>query len=262
MSVDNISGSVVYSSLQLLISSQNASNTGTTQNGNVDVNTSSTAGAAGSAGSGNSQTGSFMSSIMQTLNQLGISPASQNTSAGTSASNVSNDGYNDSAGSGMSREQKKALHTFMHGLFQALHQSNTNTQAVGPTNANGGSNGSGIGNGNGSGNGNNTGNGIPYAALAGYNNNLGTQLQSLLQNLGSGSTGTTEDNALSRLNSSFQNLLQTFGNSNGTGTTNAGSDSQPTLQSFLQSLTQNLPSQQRAANSVLSTVGAIISTTA
>ncbi len=88
---------------------------------------------------------------------------------------------------------------------------------------------------------------------SGYPTDLSSQLQNVIQALGSGNSSSTQDSNLNKLQSDFQSLVNSL---NG-GTSNNGSNT-PNLQDFLQNLIQNLPGPQ----AISPAIGSFFSTTA
>jgi len=179
-----------------------------------------------SSGAGKIGRSNFMSAIEQALGQTlsGSSGTSPATSASKSTSSSSS-----------TQDPQAALQTFLRSLFAALHQA--------------GGQGKGVGGDNG---------GSPSASRVGHHprggSNLAANIQNLLQQLSSSnqSTSTTgqgsSTDAISNLNSSFQNLIDTINKSQGQGASAAS----PTLQAFLQHLQQDLSSGQNISGAVVS----------
>lgn len=84
--------------------------------------------------------------------------------------------------------------------------------------------------------------------------NLLQQLNGSVQNASTGnngSSGNNGSNAISSLNSSFQNLVSSLDATQGQGATATNT---PTLQNFLQNLLQNIGNVQNSSGSMVSTL--------
>jgi hypothetical protein len=187
----------------------------------------------GSSGAGGVGRSNFLSAIEQALGQSlsgGISSATS-ASSPTSSSTPS---------SSSTQDPQAALQAFLQNLFAALHQ--TGGQGNGATatsNSNGSSSTPGVGHHHHRG-----------------SSNLAANIQSLLQQLSSTSQSASTSNtssgsdALSNLNSSFQNLISTINASQGQG---AAAAPPPTLQAFLQNFLNDLNGGQNISGAVVST---------
>jgi hypothetical protein len=135
----------------------------------------------------------------------------------------------------MNSGARQALHSFAHSLLQALGRSNSSGTAADNTSA---------------------------SAQSGYGGNPTAKIMNLLQGISSSGTDSTQNGDLRDLNSSFQNLLQALGGNNASGVTDNASSSSPTLQAFLQTLSQNLSDRQTVQVDLSKPAGAIVSTSA
>ncbi len=204
------------------------------QSGASDGDGDGSGGGVGAVGSGG-----LMSSVFQTLNQLGLSLPTQQGASGIQGV-ASSDGDSDGSGSaGATPGVGHAMHAFMHSLFQALQQANGSSQGTGSSVA-----------------GASTATPVPYGGLD-------TALQGLLQSVGSNS-GSAAD---AQLNTAFQNLVTAMngngsagGSSASSGTGSSANSNSATLQQFLQTLLQNLQSQ--TGTGVLSASGNLLGTVA
>ena len=184
----------------------------------------------------------LLNAVAQTLSQLGLGQAGQIAVNGPTATQDAS-GNNDPNSSASNNGQNigQALHAFMHSLFQALNQSGSGNQAASNTSVSdkdGDSDGS-------------RSRRLGAAGAAGYTD-LVSKLQSLAQNLSSGSNSS---GATSNLGASFKNLVQALGSNTSANSNN----SQLGLQSFLQGLVKNLQSK---GGNALSGVGSLVSTSA
>lgn len=227
-SISNISGS---SNLSYLQPTTNA----TKQVGGSDVDGDNDGGSkVGRVGRSN-----FMSAIEEALGQTlsGSSGASSATSTSGSSSSTSS-----------TQDPQTALQAFLHSLFSAMHQmgGQGNGAAATGNDADGNSSASGVGR---------------HHHHHHGGSNLTASIQNLLQQLSSNSqSGSTNSqssssagqgggtDALSNLNSSFQNLINTINASQGQGAPAAT----PTLQAFMQNLLQDLKSGQNISGAVVS----------
>ncbi len=213
----NISGSTGSS----IASALAITNNGQTPSGAVDADGDHDGSTSIRGGqSGRQQGHALRLAISQTLQQLGLTSRSAPAAASGS---VDRDGDNDGSGSGGSTQQ--ALHTFLHDLVQAARNG-----AGTPTGKTG---------------------------AAGYGGDLQTNVQNLVQSLG---TDPSADPTLSKLTNDFQALLQSAnggaaGASDATGTA-------PTLQGFLQKLVQNLGTLTATNGDPGGAVGNLVSTSA
>lgn len=166
--------------------------------------------------------GQLLSAVAQTLSQLGVGQVGQIVvTAPTAMQRTSGDNTAESAPANNGQNSGQALLTFMHSLFQAVNQG-----AAPVPNASAAAGGEGGG----------QAKPLSPAGATGYTD-LVSNLQRFVQNLGNASTASSS--ATSQLNTAFQNLEQTLGaKDSGAG----GNSSQITLQTFLQSLLQNLQS--------------------
>jgi hypothetical protein len=165
---------------------------------------------------------SFLDSVFQTLDQLGMVPPTDAAGASDAASASLTSKGGDSTGAvGASTDVRQAFHSFLHSLFQALRQADGSDQSDGGKGGNGTS---------------------AVGATGGYSN-LGSNLESVLKAVSAG--GDTE------LGSAFQNLAQSLAASGAAGS------GQVSLQAFLQNLLQNL---QGAGSNPVSTLGNVVNT--
>ncbi|MEO5356339.1 MAG: hypothetical protein H7844_03455 [Nitrospirae bacterium YQR-1] len=244
MAVDGISGSVVYSSFQLSISMQSTQTTISA----VDKDGDNDSGKVGGPKGGGGQMRAFMDSVMQTLDQLGFGPQGRGPNApkaATSTAPTDNDSNNDSGKPGTDNV-KQALNAFLHSMFKALKQDTTGNQVSGNSNSD---------------NTNNSGNSGKAAAAAhllsdGYGN-MTSKLQNLLKSLNPDSSGTNTNTA--DLNSTFQNLIDSLTKEKAP---DSPTGNQPNLQTFLQTLIQNLASRSNQTPGAVNSVGNIVSTEA
>jgi hypothetical protein len=156
--------------------------------------------------------GGIMSAVQEALNQMGLSMDVSSAAGGTENSNSTN-GTDTTATS----TARKALYTFMHGLFTAMHdQSNTTSS---------------------------------YMA---YSPPMTASIQDIIQalrssnrttgsNTSSGDIASAQTTDLSNLQSDFQSLVSAIG-----GDSTAGASS-TSLQTFLQNLEKNLHQQGRSS---------------
>lgn len=166
-----------------------------------------------------------LSAVVRTLGQLGINVPSQ--PAGKSAPPSATTASTTQAPPSSGNEAKQALHAFMNDLFQATKPSASPAKTEqNPNSATA------------------TAPGKTYGGLA-------PKLQGLMQQLNSGASS----EALSKLQSSFDNLAKTLGNAS-TNSGSAATAATPKLQDFLQKLSQNLP------GGGVSPVGSLVSTVA
>jgi hypothetical protein len=178
----------------------------------------------GSSGVRGSGRGQFASAIFQALSQAGINlPGTSGAAAG--GNTTPGQDSNNSTQPGAGNPVQDALHAFMHSLFQALNQSgaaqNTNQSQSGGGDSDGDNDASKAGS-----------TGAVHHRHHGGAQQFAADAQQLLQSLASGNTA--GNSATSSLDASFQNLLQAVGNSS------AGGSTPPTLQSFVQSLVNDL----------------------
>lgn len=167
--------------------------------------------------------GAFMQDVMQSLQNLGLNFSGADANGTPSVSSA--DGVQSVSSTSSSSNVGQALHTFLHDLHQALHQSSSTQQAsatdIGGNNS--GSSTSGVQN--------------------GYSN-FSTKLQGLIGSLNNTSGTNGSNNALQ---TDFSNLVNALGGSSSTST--------PTLQDFLKQMTSNAGSN----SSPQSGVGSILS---
>ena len=162
----------------------------------------------------------FMQNVMQALNQAGLNVSQSVPAPGGSAG----------AAAAGNPNTAQAFHAFMHTLFDALRQAGT-TQTGSGTDAGG-----------------------PKAsAIQSRYSNLPSNLESLIQSLGSGAPNSSTN----PLQAAFDKLVAALKESD---TSNSSTGSQTaTLQSFLQHLLQNLQDQQSPASTPS---GGVVSTSA
>lgn len=186
--------------------------------------------------------GQLLNAVAQTLSQLGLGqPGQIAVTAPAAIPKASDNNTTDSAPSNNGQNVDQTLQTFMHTLFQSLNPGG----APGP---NGSTRPASL-----------TDNNDSPAKVQGPGGapgytNLVTQLQSFVQNLGSKSnSAASAASATSDLNAAFRTLTQALGANADT----VASSSQPSLQSFLQDLLQNL---QNAGSPPLSGLGNVVKT--
>ncbi|HEY8094859.1 MAG TPA: hypothetical protein VIE65_02040 [Methylobacter sp.] len=165
--------------------------------------------------------GAFMQDVMQSLQSLGLNFSGANANGTPSASSV--DSGQSTSSSPSTSNVGPALHTFLHDLHQALHQSGSTQQQASATdtdgdNDNSGSSTSGVQN--------------------GYSN-FASNLQGLIGSLNntSGTNGTNNT-----LQTDFSNLVNALGGSS--------SSSTPTLQDFLKQMTGNVGNNSSSQNGI------------
>jgi len=183
----------------------------------------------------------LLSSILQTLGQMGIGPSGQansNPQTAQANQNVGGDGSSGGAGSAVSGNVRQDIHAFMHALFQTLQASGAGGASPNPNSSTTDSDGD---------NDQSSAQVSSSQGAAAYGK-LASGLDSLLQSL-SGSVGSSASAGgnLTNLQNAFQTLVNDLGGASNTG---AGSNATPaaasggsqtsSLQSFLQSLAQNL----------------------
>jgi hypothetical protein len=199
----------------------------------------------GSGGAGRARGGdgrAFMHSVFQTLSQLGLITPNQGSGSGTPAAQASADtggaGANSSSlPSGDQSNVRHALHAFMHSLFHALRGTESAQATAGDSSA--------------------QGDGSASASPPDYTD-VTSALQTLLQNVGSDSSGSSTQGNTGDLQTAFQNLVQALDAGGSTS-----SSAQPTLQSFLQALLQNLNGQSGSSDTAsLNPTGNVVTTAA
>ena len=211
MAIDSVSGSVAASYTQFSSTGAVAPR-GQDSDGDNDGSTGRSRGVGGGVGGGR-----IANAIAQALSQLG----GTSSTSGTSATDAT--GTTGAAGTaGSSTDIKQAESAFAQSLFAALH-----AQSAGTGNAPG------------------AGQGGEHHHHGGGGGRLAAGLQSLAQQLSSssstpGTSGSGGSQALSDLQTSFDNLLAANGQS-GSGAT---------LSQFLQSLSQNLQGAASSGNVV------------
>ena len=211
-------------SLGSLYSTQNMS--GITGVGNTDGAVSALSGA---TGRNQHAGGKFLQDVTQALQSLGLNISTLNS--GSAAASSAAGGAGSQSLSPSAGKAQQDLHTFLHDLFQALHQNGTQAQASANNAAN-------------SGNGDQQSSVSSTAALNAYNQ-FGSGLQNLISALNNGGAvnGSIAGGALQ---TDFANLVDSMGNSK--------SSSPANLKSFLQQLqgyAQNTSSQPNAVGSIL-----------
>lgn len=227
MSVSGIGLNQVWSSLMATGVSKS---TGVGQDSDGDND-----GSSGGAGTAQRKRQGLMQGVMQTLEQLGYNLTAQGASASNTASSTGAGSDGNGGTAAISQVARNALHAFLYDLALAQRQSNPGAQASG------------------------NGAGGASAAQGGYGN-IATNMQSLSQGIGSGDA--TQNSALNTLGTDLQNLIQALSGDNGSGSTGSASNGQDMLQSFLQTLAQNLATQQGTSLDALNTAGGIVSTVA
>jgi hypothetical protein len=169
--------------------------------------------------------GLFSSAISQTLFQIGVTPTAANVATGAAPTGT----------------QQQTLTAFTQNLFGALQTAGGNASSTGTAKAGAPTRST-------SRNASNTSSSASASQGAqGLNlatgNTLQNRLQSLIQELGQNTAGTdesTEENqALTQLQQSFQDFVTSQ---------NTGTQQQPTLTSFLQTLAQNLQDAPSSGN--------------
>lgn len=165
------------------------------------------------------------------------------TAAATGAQPADEDDHDGEKAGGM-REVRHALHAFMHSLIQALSQVNPAAQASGEDDSD--EDGFAV-------------NAAPVHAAYG---NTVTNLQGLAQSLGLDAAASTPGASLDALNSDFQKLLEALGANSAAATDPAAASTDVTLQSFLQTLSQNLSNNPGANTGGIGIPGGLINSAA
>lgn len=177
--------------------------------------------------------GAFMDAISSALSSLGISlddvKSSSAGSSGTSATDAASDETatetTDTASTSATGDAGQALGAFLHQLMSTLHAQNGSSkppEGEAPS-------------------------GPPPSGGKGGPGNIESDLQSLIQKLGSSSSDSSDsDSGASALRSSFSTLLQTLGGSSSSG-------SGDKLASFLQSLSSSMGGASSSGNLVNTT---------
>lgn len=181
-------------------------------------------GGVGRTGSAHHGGRSLVKSIAETLKEMGLESTSLDpatAASGTGSASATSTAAADAT------QKSPALSEFLHALFQAL-KDGAPAQKSGDHGAD------------------KTADKSPLSAVSGYGT-LGTKLQGLLQSLGS-ANGSNPD--LTALTNEFQDLVKTSAG-------NSGSTAHPSLQSFLQTLIQNLGAQQ-ASTTDTAAVGGLL----
>lgn len=215
-------------SLGSLYSTQNLS--GITGVGNTDGAVSALSGATGRyqhAG------GKFLQDVTQAMQSLGLNISALN-SGSASASSAADGASSQSLPSAAGKAQQD-LHSFLHDLFQALHQNGSQAQASVNNAAN-------------SGNGDQQNSSVSTKAALNAYNQFGGGLQNLISALNNGGAvnGAVAGGTVGALQTDFANLVDSMGSSK--------SSSPANLKSFLQQLqgyAQNTSSQPNAVGSIL-----------
>lgn len=178
-------------------------------------------------GTGGGRGGKLLQAVVQTLNQLGLTAKGQIAvaSVGGAQDTATHTDTNSSA-SQNGQNVAQALHAFMHSLFQALGSGPQQTSGIESASNSDANKATGA----------ISSESTPYGSLS-------VRLQSLANGNPSSSNSTD-------LASSYQNLVQALG-----GTVGSGTDTQSSLQTFLQDLAKNV---QNAGGS-LSGTGSVIS---
>jgi len=175
--------------------------------------------------------GPLVRSLMQALSQLGLAAAPQGPApAGTGAGGADSDGDNDGSGGASASNNNssvaQAMQSLLHALFQTLRQEQSGAAANGSMS--------------------DSTSAQTTSAAAPYSQ-VGTDLQALIQQLGTGTSG-SQSSDVSGLQSAYSNLVSAL-QARGTGTANTGAA--PDLQAVLQAMLQDLPASQRAPVSAL-----------
>lgn len=179
-------------------------------------------GGAGKTSSAHHGGRSLVKSIAETLKEMGLDSTSLDpatAASGTGSASATSTAAADAT------QKSPALSEFLHALFQALKDGAPAHKSTDPDK---------------------TADKSPLSAVSGYGT-LGTKLQGLLQSLGS-ANGSNPD--VTALTSEFQDLVKTSAGS-------SGSTAHPSLQSFLQTLIQNLGAQQ-ASTTDTAAVGGLL----
>ncbi len=157
----------------------------------------------------------FMNAVTHALDQTlsGSSSKPQQASHKTSSSTDAT-----------AQDPQVALQGFLQNLFSSLSQASVNSGNQ---------------------------DGAVTAAGKAHGSHMTTSLQNLLQQLSSSSSSSTSGttNSLSQLDASFQNLVTSISSAQGLG----ASAAQPTLQTFLQNLMQNVGNGQNISGTIVST---------
>lgn len=184
--------------------------------------------------------GAFMQDVMQTLQSLGLNfPGANTTGANTNTASTTTGTNSNTQNSSVSApDVRQALHAFLHDLRQAVQQSGASSQTGASSNGSADSDGD-------------HDNSRPSSGGQNGYSNFGTNLQSLINSLGSNSSN-SNNGADSTLQTDFSNLLTAL-----RGNTNSG-QTPPTLQDFLSKLESNLTN----GGNVSSGSSTIVNTTA
>lgn len=191
----------------------------------------------GGSGAGKVGKSNFLNAVEQALGQ---------TLSGGSGTSPATPASNPTSSANSTQDPQAALQAFMHSLFAALHQ------------AGGQGNAAATGKGADADGDNDSSSSTSEVGRHHHGgSNLAAGIQNLLQQLSSNSALTTGQSSgtaqgsgtdtLGNLNSSFQNLIDALGASQGQGTQTAS------LQSFLQNLQQDLSGGQNISGAVVNT---------
>ena len=192
---------------QLYVSSQTSQVSSTNQESNQAADTTQVSGS--QHHHHHSGGGGLMKAVQQALSQMGLNLDSQSSSSSQTATGTNSTSNTASAvgnSSSTTENSRQALHAFMHDLFGALRA--TQDQANGTVGT--------------------------VNSQTGNNPTMSTQLQDVIQALGSSDTSSIQNGPLSNLQPDFSNLvssLEAGGSTNGAQT--------PDVQVFLQNLLQD-----------------------
>ena len=192
---------------QLYVSSQTSQVSNTNQDTNQAADTPQVSGS--HHHHHHSGGGGLMKAVQQALNQMGLNLDSQSSSSSQTATGT---GTTDSTASAVGNSSsttentQQALHAFMHDLFGALRA--TQDQANGTVGT--------------------------VNSQTGDNSTMSTQLQDVIQALGSSDTSSLQNGPLSNLQPDFSNLVSSLG----AGSSINGTET-PDVQVFLQNLLQD-----------------------
>ncbi|MBS0425437.1 MAG: hypothetical protein JSR71_13730 [Proteobacteria bacterium] len=205
--------------------------------------------------------GGFMANVMQTLQAMGVNlPGPPSSSSTTPAASVDTGSSTTATSTATSaNDPRQALHQLMHDLGQALRgmdsQQTSSTSTTDTTTDSDGDN-------------DNSGSTQAVGQNNGYNS-FDTKLQSLITMISNGSSSSSSgggNDAISKLQTDFSNLMEALNQSssststNSTGTTagTGATNTAPTLKDFLTTLEKNVSSHM----SNQASTGALFNTTA
>ncbi len=287
MSIHGINSSQMWSSFQPtgITRTDNASRDAGWGNGGVNH------GHGHAWGVGHGHGRGFISKVMQTLNELGLTPSNQaaNGASDQAANGVDSDGDNDgSRQGGGTQGVKQALGAFLYDLMQVLSQAGSGSQATAAVDSDGDNDGSaGAANTVSAANPSGTADAVNTDSTASTSGTAdavstdsaastagtasvqsayaqgGTTVSLQILTLSISSGGSTQNSLLDALKADFNNLLDALnGSGGGTDSTASSSGSTDTLLSFLQALDQNLTGQGNPGVYPPSPAGSIVSATA